>query len=261
MRRDRAALRNGRRAVGACGVWWPSLLTSRREPTRRIRSKQLISAALLATAAVSVVALRRRMLRWGATDTELELPLAGDELLPAVDLTSTRSITINAPAETVWPWLAQLGQGRGGFYSYDFLENLFGMHMHSADRVHRQWQDLPVGSSVHLAPQVRLTVAISEPARALVLRGGVPVGAAPAPYDFTWAFTLHPGPAATTRLVVRERYRYSRRWAALVVEPAEWISALMSPRMLNGIKQRAEQRPAHEADPGGAQPVERGVPA
>jgi hypothetical protein len=85
-----------------------------------------------------------------------------------------------------------------------------------------------------------LTAALVEPERTLVLRGGVPIGGAPPPYDFTWAFVLCDQPDATTRLVVRERYRYSRRWAPLLVEPVELISFAMSRRMLRGIKERAE---------------------
>ena len=83
-----------------------------------------------------------------------------------------------------------------------------------------------------------------------MLRGGIPIGSAPAPYDFTWAFVLLDGPDTTTRLVVRERYGYARRWAALIVEPAELISFVMSTRMLRGIKDRAE-RPV-VATPGSA---------
>ena len=225
----------------------------------RIRSRWLMRNLLLATtAALSAVLLRRLLMRWGATDTELEMSLPGDDLLPAVNLATTRSITISATAERVWPWLAQLGQGRGGFYSYDFLENLFGLDMHSADRIHPDWQHLTVGSTVRLAPQVVLTIAVLEPGRALVLRGGVPVGPATAPYDFTWTFILQPGPSGTTRLVVRERYCYRRRWAGLIVQPAELVSCLMSPRMLRGIKRRSEEPGESVVH---AQPIEQGIPA
>lgn len=237
---------------------------SRSRPARRMRPDRLIPAAVLVTTAVSAasaVLLRRRLMRWGATDAELESALPGDDLLPVVSVTSTRSITISATAEAVWPWLAQLGQGRGGFYGYDFLENLVGLHMRSADRINPQWQHLAVGSSVQLAPQVALTVAVLEPDRALVLRGGVPVGAKAPPYDFTWAFTLHPGAAGTTRLVVRERYCYTRRRAGLIVQPAESVSCLMSPRMLRGLKRRAEAQPIHDAATSGRQSVVRSIPA
>jgi hypothetical protein len=73
-----------------------------------------------------------------------------------------------------------------------------------------------------------------------VLRGGIPMGAVAAPYDFTWSFVVRPQPEGASRLMVRERYRYTRRWAPLIVQPAELVSCLMSARMLRGIKERAE---------------------
>jgi hypothetical protein len=180
-------------------------------------------------------------LRWGATDDELRVALPGDELVAAADLTATRAVTVRASADGVWPWIAQIGQGRGGFYSYDFLENLVGCDIHSAERVVPEWQSIDVGDAVHLAPEVGLIVAVVEPGRALVLSGGVPIGRRPPPYDFTWAFVLRDQTDGSTRLVVRERYGYSRRWARLLVEPAELISFVMSQRMLRGIKERAER--------------------
>jgi hypothetical protein len=180
-------------------------------------------------------------LRWGATDGELNVALPGDELVPAADLTATRAVTVRASADRVWPWIAQLGQGRGGFYSYDFLENLVGCSIHSAERVVPEWQSIDVGDAVHLHPEVGLVVAVVEPGRALVLRGGVPMGRVPPPYDFTWAFVLRDQPDGSTRLVVRERYGYSRRWARFLVEPAALISFAMSQRMLRGIQERSER--------------------
>ncbi len=185
---------------------------------------------------------RHRYLHWGATAAESAAVLAGDELLSGVRLTATRAITIGAPAAAVWPWIVQLGQGRGGFYSYDALENLVGCHIHSADRVVPEWRDLDVGDEVRLHPAVALTVARVDPGRVLVLRGAVPMGSSPAPYDFTWSFVLLDGPDENTRLVVRERYEYLRWWASAVVEPVEVVSAVMSRRMLLSIRQRVEQR-------------------
>src|SRR3979411_1439588 len=91
---------------------------------------------------------RRRQLRWGATDTESEEQLPGDDLIGNADISATRAITVRASADEVWPWIAQLGQGRGGFYSYDFLENLVGCDIHSADRIVPEWQDVEVGDEV-----------------------------------------------------------------------------------------------------------------
>jgi hypothetical protein len=127
----------------------------------------------------AVAVLRRRYLRWEATDEEVNLVLPGDDLLRSADLTATRAVTIRASASVVWPWIAQLGQGRGGFYSYDFLENLMGCEIHSAGRVVPEGQHVVVGDEVRLAPQLGLTVAFCEPVRSLVLRGGVSLGSTP----------------------------------------------------------------------------------
>jgi hypothetical protein len=204
-----------------------------------------------AAAAAYVLLVRDWQLRWGATDAEVRAPLPGDALLPDADLVATRSVTIDADAPEVWPWLVQLGQGRGGFYSYDLLENLVaGCNIRSADHIVGGWQQIAVGDQVKLHPEVPLTVAAVEQGRSLVLSGGVPVGRAAPPYDFTWAFVLRPKPDNTTRLVVRERYAYTRRWAPLLVEPVEAVSFVMSRKMLHGIRDRAEARYAENSDRG-----------
>jgi hypothetical protein len=192
------------------------------------------------TAVVAFALFRRRAVRWGATDHELHQPLPGDELIAAADVQSTRAITIRAAAEQVWPWIAQLGQGRGGFYSYDALENLVGCDIHSADSVVPEWQRVEVGDQIRLAPDLPLTVARVDQGEALVVRGGVPMGPKAPPYDFTWAFVVREAADGSTRLVVRERYGYCRWWAALIVQPTQLVSFLMSRRMLRGIARRAE---------------------
>jgi hypothetical protein len=198
-------------------------------------------AAIGGAAAAYILLARPRHLRWGTTDQESDEPLPGDDLIQSPNLAATRAVTIRASADQVWPWIAQLGQGRGGFYSYDFLENLVGCDIHSADRIVPEWQDVGVGDEVKLHPEVALAVAALEPGRSLVLRGGVPMGNTPPPYDFTWAFVLRERPDRTTRLLVRERYAYTRRWAPLVVEPVEAVSFVMSQKMLRGIRDRAER--------------------
>jgi hypothetical protein len=201
---------------------------------------RLAGAAAVASAASYVLFLRRWQLRWRATDQEVSASLAGDERIAAPDLAATRAITIHATAAEVWPWIAQLGQARGGFYSYDALENMVGCDIHSADRIVPEWQDIKVGDQVKLAPQVPLRVTNVERDQALVLSGGVPVGNAPPPYDFTWAFVLRQQQDGTTRLLTRERYRYLRRWSPFLVEPVEAVSFMMTQKMLRGIRYRAE---------------------
>ena len=192
-------------------------------------------------AAVYILLARPRQLRWGASARECEASLPGDDLIVSADLTATRAITVRTSAGRVWPWIAQLGQGRGGFYSYDFLENLVGCDIHSADRIVPEWLDIKIGDEIKLAPAVGLEVIALEPGRSLVLRGGVPIGNTPPPYDFTWAWVLRDEPDGTARLLVRERYAYTRPWARFLVEPVEAVSFVMSQKMLRGIRDRAEQ--------------------
>ncbi len=199
--------------------------------------------AVAAVAVGAVALLRRASLRWGASDGEVRMALPGDDLLPEPDLQATRAISIAATPAEVWPWIAQLGQNRGGFYSYDWLENLVGVDVRTADRVVPDLQVRAVGDAVGLAPEVALEVSALEPERHLVLRGAVAVDGtgAGAPYDFTWAFVLLHRFDGSTRLVVRERYAYLTGWAAALVEPVEMVSFLMTERMLRGIRDRAER--------------------
>src|ERR1700733_2875779 len=134
-------------------------------------------------AAAYILVVRPWHLRWGATGRESRESLPGDDLIADPDLTATRAIPIRAAAGQVWPWIAQLGQGRGGFYSYDYLENLVGCDLHNADKVVPEWQSIAVGDALRLHPDVALRVAAVDPGAALVLRGGIPMGTIAPPYD------------------------------------------------------------------------------
>src|SRR4051794_10385237 len=109
-------------------------------------------AAIAASALVAAYATvgRPLMLHWGATCEELHTRLPGDDLVPGRAIQSTRAITVEAPVAAVWPWLAQLGQDRAGFYSYEALENLAGCEIHNADEIHPEWQERARGETVPL---------------------------------------------------------------------------------------------------------------
>lgn len=212
-------------------------------------TRRAVPLLLLATATAALA--RRASLRLGSLPDERHARLPGDELVVSPDLVATRGITIDVPCEQVWPWLVQIGQGRGGFYSYDRLEDLARLGIRSADRILPEHQGLAVGDTIHLAEQVSLTVTTLDAERALVLSeapptarttsGAAPVAAAPTmPYEFSWAFVLVPVDDRSCRLVVRERYGYTAPWVALLVEPVEWLSLLMTQKMLRGIRDRAE---------------------
>src|SRR4051812_13814659 len=156
---------------------------------RRIGGVVLVTAA--AAAALSPPA-RRWYLTYGATGEEVARVLPGDELLPRPDLTSTRAVAIDAPPSAVWPWLVQMGSGRGGAYTYDWIENLFGLNMHSADEILPQFQGLRVGDSLPVGEKgPRLRAEIVDRERALVLRSEDGM--------WVWAFALYPD-GGTTRL-------------------------------------------------------------
>ena len=207
--------------------------------------RRLLGGALALGAAVAAYALvgRPRYLRWGATDEEVARSLPGDDLASDSSVGSTRAITIEAPVQDVWPWLVQLGYGRGGFYSFDWLENAFvGLlggtrGYRSVDAILPEHQHLSRGDFIPAAPpdvlggravdKARWKVLELEPNRVLVLSG--------------WgAFVLEPVGDRAARLIIRSRGpgAWGRLSHYLFWEPAHFI---MERRMLLGIKERAER--------------------
>src|SRR5215207_11779411 len=172
--------------------------------------------------------IRPWYLRWGATDEEVEKSLPGVELVREPGRQSTRAITVNAPVEEVWPWLAQVGQGRGGFYSYEWLENLSGSHIRSADRIHPEWQHREVGDVVRTSPSFGFKVEAFEPGRAMVL-------------EHWGAFCVEPIDQNSTRVMIRTRA--PRGLGGVFYHPlvGEFPHFVMERGMLKGIKHRAER--------------------
>ncbi len=148
-------------------------------------------------AMVSYPRWRDWCLTWGASDEVITQALPGDDLLDDPDLVSTRAVSIDTAVRNVWPWLAQMGSGRGGLYTYDWIENLFGLHMHSSDVILPQFQDLHVGYAQRLGENGPvLRVAVAEENAELVLRSD--------DGNWVWAFCLMPD-RNQTRLVSRTR--------------------------------------------------------
>ena len=192
--------------------------------------------------------------RWGATDAEVARPLPGDERVPAPIVVQTLAVTVQAPAAAVWPWLAQIGQERGGLYSYELLENIARCQMHNADRIVPAWE-LGVGDRVRLGPEgypVHRVVGL-ERGRWLLLAGADPktglVAPPPQPgqvqfANFTWLFYLEAQPDGATRLITRTRLDYAPHTFAWKLT-WEWltdpIGFVMTRKMLQTIKARAEQ--------------------
>jgi hypothetical protein len=204
----------------------------------------VVGGGYLAALAVT----RRWHQHWGASDQEITKPLPGDDLIPEARLDSTHAITIQAPADQVWPWLVQMGyEDRAGSYSYDRFERSIGRNLYQLDP---NIPPLAVGDAMPFYPGAPMTVAVADPPHALVLwqvtSGGKAIDpAGPWGEDYvawSWAFVLEPVEVARTRLLVRMRVSYQPpfRWGPamwLLVEPAHFV---MGRRQLLGIRQRAE---------------------
>lgn len=216
------------------------------------RTSTVVAAALAPVVAVGAAAVAYAITgghrRQGVSDSEVRLSLPGDEILPDAPVQNDRAISIAAPPESVWPWIAQLGQDRAGFYSFEALENLVGSQIRNADSIVPEWQQPRVGDPFPLAPEVVLRLAIVEPGYALVASSEGGQSRAKIGMDFTWAFVVTPDGAAGTRLHVRERYAVSPATRVLT-EGLSMVSAFMSARMLATIKRLAEQTPAPAAAP------------
>ena len=193
-----------------------------------------VGAAATLTPAAYILFFRRRCLNWGARADEVAAKLPGDELLADPGLVTTRAITVHAPAGAIWPWLAQMGSGRGGAYSYDWIENLFGLNMHSAAEILPEFQDIKVGDELPLGQDAVMRVEVADPPRALAVRI--------TDQNWTWIFALLPE-GDSTRLISRNRIATkalspaSRLFYLLFMEPG---SLVMERKMLLGIKRRAE---------------------
>jgi hypothetical protein len=176
--------------------------------------------------------LRSSILTWGATEAEATSALPGDELLEGAGGVTTRAIGIDAPAAAVWPWLAQMGPSpRGGAYTYDWIENLFGLNMQSVDCVLPEFQHPEVGETIGFGSN-RMRLERVEPEHVLVLRSQNG--------NWVWAFVLEQQ-GGRTRLISRNRFRLPTLAARIGVLPMEPGSLVMERKMLHGIKERAER--------------------
>jgi hypothetical protein len=186
---------------------------------------------------------RQPILTWGTAEEEAEARLPGDELLEEADGVATRAITIHAPASAVWPWIAQMGPyPRGGAYTYDWIENLLGLNMHSADTILPDYQHPHVGEGFGYGAN-NMSFAIVEPEHVLAIRS--------ADGNWVWTFVLTELDG-NTRLISRNRFRLPKLKDKVGMIPMEAGSLVMERKMLLGIKQRAERLVAEQG--GGLDP-------
>jgi hypothetical protein len=222
----------------------------------------IVGASIAGIGWASYAGIRRWRATWGVDADEAARTLPGDELVAEARSSDTRGITIEAPAELVWPWLVQMGYGRGGWYSIDQLD----MRGPSADRIVEEWQSLAIGDVVPTHPGGGFAVKVLEPGRALVLYAdtatmqpseptafeAVPAGlaasgafmaATPRQFAASWAFVVEPLDGRRSRLI--ERVRYWGEEGSPVTKVA--LAALgfgvfvMMQRQMIGIRSRAER--------------------
>jgi hypothetical protein len=211
-------------ALGGAAAIGLGDLVARRRASRR-------TTAMLVGGTLYVAVVEPWMRRWGSTAAERGADLPGDDLVPDPGLVIDHAVTIDAPPSQVWPWLAQIGQDRGGFYSYDWLENLAGCRMRNTDRIHPDWQQRELGEEVMLHPLAPgMPVSVFDPPHAFGLAG--------------WGvFTLRPDGSGRTRLLVRGRI--AKGLPTLTYRLTLAIPHfVMERKMLLGIKSRAENIPA-----------------
>jgi F420H(2)-dependent quinone reductase len=231
----------------------------------RVLTRTLAALSCLAAGAY-LIAGRPRLLRWGASDEEVTGPYPGADLVPSGNRAATMAVTIEAPPERVWPWLAQMGYDRAGWYSWDGLDN---GGRPSADRIHPEWQEIKLGDRVVAwspgGPVNAWEVAALEPGHFLGLRGLTDLrgrqldSARPRPHAYTeglWGFLLERLPGDRTRLIVSGYQSTRPRWLQavfdfLIYPPVHWT---MQTRQLANLRRLAEREPALQA-PTGTQAV------
>ena len=202
-------------------------MTGRTKTRRSFAGMGIMILALV----LGYLVIRPWHLRWGATDEDLSRTMPGD----LEHIGWTRAITIAATPEEIWPWLVQWGQGRGGWYSYDWLENLFGFDIHTAESILPEFQDLAVGDAICMAKDFCPShVTVLEPNRWLgwqAEENGDPV--------WTFTFGLFPVDDGHTRLVVRESFDNTFMPPAAVAA-LEVPDVVMELKALHTVRDRAE---------------------
>jgi hypothetical protein len=228
--RAMAVVAGGPLALDALELLGP-LSAVRRWPQRMPTPRTRRAAAILTAAGVVALVLdhgivRPRLRRWGATAGERSRRLSGDPDSKPL-FTTTRAVTVHAPAEEVWRWLVQVGQDRGGFYSYDWLENLAGCRIHSAAEIHEEWQDRRAGDDLVLFDGYATPLVSVDPPRSLAIEN--------------WgAYVIEPVDDTSCRLLARSRADRNLMGIAYVLA-VELPHAIMERKMMLGIKERAER--------------------
>ena len=202
------------------------------------------AALIVGNLAVTPLVGRRRR-QWGTIGTEPTDPLPGDQLVSDPRWSCTLGISVDAAPEAVWPWVAQIGQGRGGFYTYETLENLVGCEITNTTEILPVHQRPAVGEEIYLHPDTPpMRIEIVDPPKALVLFGSpAEIGNEDSWGVSSWQFVVIGRPDGGSRFLTRTRYDYSSDWKSRLMFgrfPIEAISFVMSRKMMREIKRLAE---------------------
>lgn len=197
---------------------------------------ETIALGAFASISAYLLLLRPWHVRWGTTEEEVLRAMPGDALVPAPNFLTTRAVTVKALPEKIWPWLAQMGAGRGGYYSYDRLERALGMDVRSADTVRPDIKPLREGDALMAGP-LKMVVREAVPGSHLLLEARTPSG------PLTRCTALYPAADGSTRLVTRSRWRCDATLRMLLAYAIQDLGGfIMMRRMLLGIRDRVEAR-------------------
>jgi len=172
-------------------------------------------------------------LRWGATDDEIKRSMLGDDIVGKPSFNATRAVTINAPAENIYPWIVQMGVKRAGWYSYDLLDNL---GRKSAESILAEHQDIQVGDLIPLSPDGKQGMRVKDFRKNEWMLWWDKIG------DCSWVWEIYSEGEAHSRLVTRVRVKY--RWFSPAIAfnlLIEFFDILMMRKCMLGIKRRAEK--------------------
>jgi hypothetical protein len=210
---------------------------------RVLRSLAIILVLWAVVTAFYLLLLWPWMQTWGATKMEINASLPGDDIVPEANIRSTKGITIQAPPEAIYPWLLQIGVDRGGMYSYDWLENLFGLDVHTNDRIDPAFQNAQVGDFWRFTPKEYvlnpgpgLYVQQLIEDEAVLLCFGLESKSEEPCFD-TWQFVLVPQGDGSTRLLLRSNMLMEQE---LPIKLTYFAQFIMERKMLLTLRERAE---------------------
>ena len=180
-------------------------------------------------------------MHWGSTSAERDKLYAGDSIVAKPEYISTIAVTINKSPSEIWPWIVQMGKNKAGFYSYTWLENIFGCKLHNADRIHPEWQDTregdyePVCASAEKKKMPGWTIIKLIPNKAFVYKISS---------DSSWMMGYYVDSINEnrSRLIARMKYERPKGFGEFVIDKIwmEWAHCLMQKGSINGIKKRVE---------------------